>query len=594
MKNAWRTYVVLVPFQCLLLCLLCNVSQADNATDAVEAVAVPYLLSNLSAPGVSVTPIVTKHELLGGMPLAHTYLKASYANLPVLRWGAVVHSTVSAGTYRVQDYAATALPDLSRVPTKSPLLPGNAAQLALQYVKVQFGDLKLSIGKSALAIAMLPGPSGVISPALVYQVIFNNQAPGEAVGMAGTISKIEVLLNASAGPYLAKLATPINTGIRELDCTPPAYCQQGQLCRQVYDCGVVNGSCKLDRVYYYAGNPYCFGRSEFAPERGLDPIPAFNNRNTDAAHTIMGNCYTYIQTLGLPNGPNGQGGYGDGASIPPGESRVAVYAGFYDQTSCPNAWYNYNWTNFCNNTLDQDESGTTMGEDIVGHEYFHAVKQFAIPPDGLTYAGESGALDESLSDVFGELVERYITGSTDWKMGTYWWKADPDLPTGHALRNLSNPPEYVFNGIVIQNRHYPDRYYSPDFYCGPEDDFHEKLHFNSTVVSKAFYLMANGGTFNYCHVNAIGPDKVAQIAYRAISTKFVADETFNQAYNAINQACQELYPAADCAQVRNALKAVELDQPGICSGVPGHRPLCLTQLPPDAVLVHQSKPLIDP
>lgn len=100
------------------------------------------------------------------------------------------------------------------------------------------------------------------------------------------------------------------------------------------------------------------------------------------------------------------------------------------------------------------------------------------------------------------------------------------------------------------------------------------VHMNSTVPSKAFYLMSEGGTFNYCTINGIGIKKVEQILYRAMMSYYAQTETFNAAYAHIIQAAEDLYGPADVEQVRRALQAVEMDQSGRCSGG--------TEIPPEA------------
>ncbi|WP_433565725.1 M4 family metallopeptidase [Nocardia sp. CA-151230] len=61
---------------------------------------------------------------------------------------------------------------------------------------------------------------------------------------------------------------------------------------------------------------------------------------------------------------------------------------------------------------------TTQGIDVIGHELTHGVTQHEA---NLIYSGESGALNESISDVFGSLVKQYHLGQTaaqaDWLIG---------------------------------------------------------------------------------------------------------------------------------------------------------------------------------
>ena len=62
--------------------------------------------------------------------------------------------------------------------------------------------------------------------------------------------------------------------------------------------------------------------------------------------------------------------------------------------SCPNASWNGTFISFC--------PGLTT-DDVTGHEWGHAYTQYT---DGLIYAWQPGALNESYSDIFGETVDR--------------------------------------------------------------------------------------------------------------------------------------------------------------------------------------------
>ena len=84
---------------------------------------------------------------------------------------------------------------------------------------------------------------------------------------------------------------------------------------------------------------------------------------------------------------------------------------------------------------------------------------------------------------------------------------------------------------------------------------------NSSVPNKAAYLTAMGGSFNGTSITGLGLAKVEQIWYRALTAYYTDSETFNGAYVALRQACADLYPAADLAELTKALQAVEMDLP---------------------------------
>jgi len=80
---------------------------------------------------------------------------------------------------------------------------------------------------------------------------------------------------------------------------------------------------------------------------------------------------------------------------------------------------------------------TFVLRDVTGHEMTHGVTQFE---SDLQYHGQPGALNESLSDVFGALVDQKAQGQTadqaSWLVGGGIWK---DGIKGRALRDMLNP-----------------------------------------------------------------------------------------------------------------------------------------------------------
>lgn len=166
----------------------------------------------------------------------------------------------------------------------------------------------------------------------------------------------------------------------------------------------------------------------------------------------------------------------------------------------------------------------------------------------------------------GQVFEKFYTGTTDWKQRT-----NPSFPPRRDLRTPSsilNPN----NGNVP----YPDRYYSYGVYCGSDEGIWGAS--NMTILSHALYLIAEGGEQNGCEIQPQGVDVAQRILFRGWRTYFSTTVTFNEAYTDLVQACNDLYPPAEfpyvVENVTNALQAVELDQPGLCSGIPESAPPC--------------------
>ncbi len=121
--------------------------------------------------------------------------------------------------------------------------------------------------------------------------------------------------------------------------------------------------------------------------------------------------------------------------------------------------------------------------DVTGHELTHGVTQHA---GGLDYHGQSGALNESLSDVFGSLVKQYHLGQTadqaDWLIGQGLFTADVH---GEALRSMKAPgTAYDDPGLgkdpqPAEMAHYVET--SAD---------NGGVHINSGIPNHAFYLAA--------------------------------------------------------------------------------------------------------
>jgi len=139
--------------------------------------------------------------------------------------------------------------------------------------------------------------------------------------------------------------------------------------------------------------------------------------------------------------------------------------------------------------------------DVVGHELTHGVTERT---SGLIYQGESGALNEAWSDIFGSMVDRQegASGADIWLIGEDIYT--PNI-SGDALRNMANPAQFG------------DRDYYPDRYTGTSDN--GGVHTNSGIANLAFQLLVDGGTHprdkTSLTVTGIGPAAAADIFYWA-------------------------------------------------------------------------------
>lgn len=137
---------------------------------------------------------------------------------------------------------------------------------------------------------------------------------------------------------------------------------------------------------------------------------------------------------------------------------------------------------------------TGSGLDTVAHEFMHVVEQNESKMD---YSGESGAIMEALSDIFGELAEFYYYGHCDW------------LHHGNS-RNLIDP-----SLSTEANKAHPSVYLGADWYDTSGTWDNGGVHNNSTVISHMAYLMWNGGVFENVSKKLTHSD-LAALWYRAM------------------------------------------------------------------------------
>jgi bacillolysin len=187
-----------------------------------------------------------------------------------------------------------------------------------------------------------------------------------------------------------------------------------------------------------------------------------------------------------------------------------------------------------------------ISDDLVGHEFTHGVTD---RESNLAYFFQSGAINESLSDVFGELID-LGNGLGNDSAGVRWLQGE-DLAAG-VIRNMSNPPAFGD----------PDAMDSPNYWTSFSDA--GGVHTNSGVNNKAAFLMTDGGTHNGVTVVGLGPAKVAQIYYEANANLLTTGNDYQDLYDILKQACLNKVgtagiATADCTQAENAAKATKMN-----------------------------------
>ncbi|KFF16948.1 T9SS C-terminal target domain-containing protein [Flavobacterium hydatis] len=211
-------------------------------------------------------------------------------------------------------------------------------------------------------------------------------------------------------------------------------------------------------------------------------------------------------------------------------------------TNLENASWTGGWAQF------GDGNNTPyVGLGITAHELTHAVTQFSA---GLIYQGESGAMNESFSDIFGVSVEFFV--GKDKKEDI--WMLGNELYTHGSMRNMSNP----------KAQSQPDTYGGVNW-VNPLNVGYDNggVHFNSGITNYWFYLLSEGGQGvndlnNSYDVKAIGLAKAEKIAYITLTEYLSPASNFSDMRQASLMVVEDLYglSSEEYKQVTNTWYAI--------------------------------------
>ena len=185
---------------------------------------------------------------------------------------------------------------------------------------------------------------------------------------------------------------------------------------------------------------------------------------------------------------------------------------------------------------------TTMA--IAGHEISHGLTSNTA---NLVYSYESGALNESFSDIFGVAIDFWARPSqADWEMGDEIYTSGTNY-----FRSMSNP----------KAKGDPDTYLGTNYYLGTADN--GGVHTNSGVQNYWFYLLVNGGSGindngDSYSVAPLGLDTAARIAFRNLTVYLGRNSQHADARFYAIKAATDLYGACSPAVIAttNAWHAV--------------------------------------
>ena len=212
-----------------------------------------------------------------------------------------------------------------------------------------------------------------------------------------------------------------------------------------------------------------------------------------------------------------------------------------------NAFWNRSEATFGNGDCDDYSALTTF--DIVGHEFAHGLTQFT---SGLIYFDESGALNESISDIMGKGLEYYYDQEHfSWLVGNLIVKG----PDGSHFRSMERP-----------NRRGHPSFYKGSFWRYDRAD-NAGVHSKSGVFNFWFYLLAEGDSgenqANYDYdVAPIGMDSALQLVYLLETAYLTESSGYLEAYELSKMAATDLFgeDSAPYASMIEAWKAVGIDE----------------------------------
>jgi bacillolysin len=178
------------------------------------------------------------------------------------------------------------------------------------------------------------------------------------------------------------------------------------------------------------------------------------------------------------------------------------------------------------------------GLDMVSHELSHGVTQFS---SDLVYQFESGALNESFSDMMGAAV-KFMWQPVGSGPAQADWTVGADVGNGTPLRSFSDPHSLGS----------PDHYSLKLVTVLANDD--GGVHTNSNIVNHMYYLAIMGGLNRVSQLSVQGVgfanrDQIEKIIYRAFTLMLPANATFAVARAATIQAARDLFGAESPAEV---------------------------------------------
>ncbi|MYM91084.1 M4 family peptidase [Rugamonas sp. FT82W] len=248
-------------------------------------------------------------------------------------------------------------------------------------------------------------------------------------------------------------------------------------------------------------------------------------------------------------------------------NNTATYIAAHVDTAYDNAFYDDSCK--CMYIGDGSSFYSLGSIDVIGHEMSHGVT--ASTAD-LVYSGESGGLNESNSDIGGEMIEAYArnggSGAVIPAAGNDWMMGKEISKSGQPLRWMYKPSK---DGSS------PDAWSSTLKYLD--------VHYSSGPNNRMYYFLSQGSNANPSSdyyskylvkspaaMTGIGNDKAYRIWFKSLTTKFTSTTNYADARSKVLASAQELYGAGskEAIAVQRAYAAInvgaDVDESGSTGG----------------------------
>ncbi len=519
MKQLFYCLAVFVAAICIFSFLpdMAGARQSQDEREKARQRSIEVLKSRMSERGiVNGEDFRVSRVRIDDLGMAHTRVRQTVNEIPVWGGEAIVHLNKDGSVYAITDDLLGGI----NVNTEANISKPDAVEIAGR----AYGDVKLvTVTNADLWIYR-----GDVRDHLAYRVQMERFDGSKDTGMP------VYFIDAQTGETVFKYD--------DFQTASGASQYSGTV---TFDTSVKSGTYYLEDLTRKIGT-FNYNNGSSTRSRFTDSDDNWNNGGAQTAgvdaHWGATQVYNYYQTTFGRNAIDGNGGPLVHQSFVSKRTKLITSGVHYGVN-----YVNAGWTG--SQMIYGDGNGTLSSAlttlDICGHEFTHGVTQYEA---NLVYSGQSGALNEATSDIFGAMIERYAKGlsANTWKIGEECWTP---ATSGDALRYMDNPHLASNSGYTADDD--PDHY--SERYTGTGDN--GGVHINSGIANKAFYLMAQGGTHHLGgSMTGIGEDAAAAIWYRALTTYMTSSTNFAGARTATLNAANQLYgPASpEYAAVGNA------------------------------------------